>query len=395
MKGPFADQRREAAPESQPYKHPMSKYNVFISYSSQDLHWADRLHSSLEGRGLEVYFDRHSLRDGEGWETQLEQGLKQADHLVCLWSQKAYDSPWVHRELAQFRAKAQAVAGEGKVLIVRLDDRPNAYGGTQQIADPALMTAYADPQQPIADTAWRLLVDRLVDNVHDSGATLEVPIVLLTLTRAQVQMLTPDLRERLKHDLGLDDKALAARYGNDLQSWRPFGPDATIGQALDVARSDLNRWLAPKSIAWYLPDKNFWTETKAAREFAARMAASRLGAVIIDPVAMLVPGLSGRLGFFGQCLHCENVAFIAVPPAPAPAQEGRFHDWLSEFAPSIFDAYLEPPPPGTQVPHARYGVGLGDVGQVRRLLQRSVGDHLRRGPRDTGPRNPITSFGAP
>ena len=171
---------------------PMSKYNVFLSYSRQDLVWADRLHSSLKARGLQVYFDMASLRDGDGWETQLEQGLKHADHLVCLWSQNAYDSPWVHRELAQFRAKAQAAPGEGKVLIVQLDDRANAYGGTQQILDPALKTAYANAQQPLSEVAWTQITDRLEKSVRDTGATLQVPIAMLTLTSADAQTLSAD-----------------------------------------------------------------------------------------------------------------------------------------------------------------------------------------------------------
>jgi len=375
--------------------HPMSQYNVFISYSSQDRPWAERLRDSLAGHGLQVYFDRDSLRDGDGWEKQLEGGLKHADHLVCLWSQKACNSAWVNRELAQFRAKAPAAGGDAKLLIVQLDDRPNAYGSTQQIAVPALKEAYANAANPITDEAWGRLVDRLVAGVNHSTNTLEVPVALLTLTRDQAQTLTPDLRARLKRDLGLDDEALAARYGQDRLDWRPFGTTTTIRQVLEVARSDLNHWLTPQSIAWHLPGPTFWTEVKAARDFAARMASSRLGAVVIDPVAMLVVGLPGKLGHFDRCLHCENVAFIAVPPAPASAQEGLFHDWLGEFAPSTFERYFEPPLPDMQAPHARYGVGLGDVGQVRRLLQRSVGDHLRKGLRDGGPRNPITSFGAP
>jgi hypothetical protein len=373
----------------------MNEFNVFLSYSSQDRSWAERVHGSLVGRGLRVYFDRKSLRDGEGWEAQLEAGLKKSDHLVCLWSQKAHESAWVHREQAQFRAMAPTAGRDAKLLIVQLDERPNAYGSTQQIADAALKAAYADALKPMGHAEWEKLIDRLVDDLHQSAATLEVPVALLTLTRAQAQMLTPDLRLRVHDALGLDDAALAARYGDDRLDWRPFGPGTTIGEALTVARTELNGWLAPDTIAWRLPGPAFWTDNNAAREFVARMAASQLGAVVIDPVAMLLPGVLGRLGFFDRCLRCENVAFIAVPPVPAPVQEGRFRDWLSEFAPNIFDAYLEPPPPGEQVPHARYGVGLGDVGQVRRLLQRSVGDHLRKAPRNVGPRNPIPSFGAP
>ena len=73
----------------------MSQYDVFISYASADRPWAERLYDSLVGRGLNPFIDRQSLRDGIGWEAQLELGLRNSEHMVCLWSEAAYNSEWV------------------------------------------------------------------------------------------------------------------------------------------------------------------------------------------------------------------------------------------------------------------------------------------------------------
>lgn len=370
----------------------MSQYDVFISYSSADRPWAERLYDGLVGRGLAPFFDKSSLRDGDGWEKQLEHGLRNAEHMVCLWSGAAYDSEWVQNELGSFRSSLLANKGASKLLIVRLDDRRNTFGSTQQIDVAEIKAAYADQALPLHDTVWSALIDRVAKALRQALATVEIPLVLLTLTKEQACGIGGVDRATLQKQLGLDDAALADRYGTGPRDWRPFGTATTIGTILDRSRDELNRWLAPESMSWDAPGENFWTDTDAAREFARRMANGKLGAIVIDPVAMLVADVQSKLGLFTACLHCENVAIIAVPTTPAPEQDGRLRGWLGKFAATLFNDYLEPPQLTQQMPHARYGVGLGDAGEVRRLLQRSVGDFLRKARKDAGPRNPITGF---
>lgn len=372
----------------------MSQFNVFLSYASPDRAWAQRLHQSLVGRGISVFFDKDSLRDGEGWEDQLNAGLSQADHLLCLWSARAFESEWVQTELGTFRAGRMAQPGKGKLLMVRLDERKSAFSSVQQIDLPALRAAYAAPEAPMAETDWRAFVDRVAKDLQLARAGIAIPLVLFTLSQAQAEALGPADRAKLLARLGLDEAALATRYGADPMAWRPFGGDS-MGTLLDTARHDLNQWLAPESMDWELPSDTFWTDASAARDFARRMANCRLGAIVIDPVAMLVADVQGRLGFFNACLHCENVAIIAVPTGPVPAHEDRLRNWLGEFAATLFDTYLEPPRSSENLPNARYGVGLGDAAEMRRLVQRSVADFLRRARREGGAaRNPFTGFDA-
>ena len=282
--------------------------------------------------------------------------------------------------------------GGSKLLIVRLDDRRNAFGSIQQIDAAQLKAHYADSTQPLGGDVWSLLVDRVAMALRQAVATIEIPLVLLTLTQEQANGINEGDRAKLKRQLGLEDAALANRYGAGPRDWRPFGTDTTMGAILDRSRDDLNRWLAPDSMGWNAPGESFWTDEDAARTFARRMANCKLGAIVIDPVAMLVSDVQSKLGLFTACLHCENVAIIAVPTTPAPEQDDRFRGWMGKFASTLFDTYLEPPPPTEQIPHARYGVGLGDAGQMRRLLQRSVGDFMRKSRKDASLKNPITGF---
>jgi len=277
-------------------------YDVFISYASPDRAWAQRLQQSLVGRGLSVFFDKDSLRDGEGWETQLHDGISQSRHLLCLWSANAYDSAWVQTELGAFRMGRMAQPGQGKLLLLRLDERKGAFDSIQQIDDTALRAAYARPDGSITDDDWRAVVDRVAQGLQLARAGLSIPLVLFTLTQAQAEALGPADRAKLQARLGLDDAALATRYGSNQLAWRPFGNDS-MGQLLALARQDLNKWLAPQTLDWELPGETFWTQASTARDFARRMANCRLGAIVVDPVAMLVADVQGRLGFFSNCLQ--------------------------------------------------------------------------------------------
>src|SRR5438067_8738656 len=80
------------------------KYDVFISYKSEDYAWALKLYDSLHNKGLEPFLDRKRLQPGLQWEPQLAEDLRLSQHLVVLWSKRAADSDWVIRETYTFDA---------------------------------------------------------------------------------------------------------------------------------------------------------------------------------------------------------------------------------------------------------------------------------------------------
>lgn len=88
--------------------------DVFISYASKDRERAHKMASSLEARGLTVWWDR-KLIVGQSYDQVIEQELEIAKSVVVLWSEEAINSEWVKNEAA--------VAAERGILVpARIDN---------------------------------------------------------------------------------------------------------------------------------------------------------------------------------------------------------------------------------------------------------------------------------
>ena len=51
-------------------------YDCFISYSSADLVFAEKLHRTLVTEGFRVWFDKVRLEPGYDWHKEIEQGCE-------------------------------------------------------------------------------------------------------------------------------------------------------------------------------------------------------------------------------------------------------------------------------------------------------------------------------
>lgn len=59
-----------------------NKLNVFISYSRDDLKFADQLDAALDCMGFECTLDRHGIHGGEDWKLRLGNLILAADTVV-------------------------------------------------------------------------------------------------------------------------------------------------------------------------------------------------------------------------------------------------------------------------------------------------------------------------
>ena len=57
-------------------------YDIFISYSSQDKAWADKLDAELRKRNLTPFLDRKRLTSGDEWQDQLKDALNSSKHMA-------------------------------------------------------------------------------------------------------------------------------------------------------------------------------------------------------------------------------------------------------------------------------------------------------------------------
>jgi hypothetical protein len=65
------------------------KAKVFISYSRDDIDFADQLVAALEGTGFDPLIDRHSIPGGEDWKAQLRHMIVEADSVVFVLSPRS------------------------------------------------------------------------------------------------------------------------------------------------------------------------------------------------------------------------------------------------------------------------------------------------------------------
>lgn len=81
--------------------------NVFISHSSADNDWAEKVHLWLEEDGHDVFLDRDE-RDGiiigDEWERRLYERLRRADAVVCVVTEAYVKSVWCAAEIGAGRA---------------------------------------------------------------------------------------------------------------------------------------------------------------------------------------------------------------------------------------------------------------------------------------------------
>jgi hypothetical protein len=81
------------------------KLNVFISYSRDDLDFADQLDASLQLGGFETTIDRRSISGGEDWKARLGALIRDADTVVFLLSPSSAQSAicaWEVEEAVRF-----------------------------------------------------------------------------------------------------------------------------------------------------------------------------------------------------------------------------------------------------------------------------------------------------
>jgi len=87
----------EPAGITQQVKQPASsdggKLRVFISYSRDDLDFADQLDAALNACGFECLIDRHGISGGEDWKRRLGNLISEADTVVFVLSPSSAGSP--------------------------------------------------------------------------------------------------------------------------------------------------------------------------------------------------------------------------------------------------------------------------------------------------------------
>ncbi len=84
---------------------PLESYSVFISYSSQDEAFAQRLYADLQDNGVRCWYAPEDMKSGQKIHEQIDRAIQAHDRLLLVLSEKSMASEWVKTEIANARQK--------------------------------------------------------------------------------------------------------------------------------------------------------------------------------------------------------------------------------------------------------------------------------------------------
>ncbi len=101
--------------------------SCFISYSSKDQGFADRLHAELQGKGVRCWFAPEDLKIGKELRPTFDEAIRLHDRLLLVLSKHSVKSEWVKREVEQAleeeqRRKKLKRSDQNVLFPIRLDD---------------------------------------------------------------------------------------------------------------------------------------------------------------------------------------------------------------------------------------------------------------------------------
>ena len=88
-------------------KQAIQFYSCFISYSTKDQSFADRLHADLQNKGVRCWFAPHDIQGGKKIHEQIDEAIRKYDRLLLILSAHSMTSEWVKTEIAKARKREQ------------------------------------------------------------------------------------------------------------------------------------------------------------------------------------------------------------------------------------------------------------------------------------------------
>lgn len=83
-------------------------YSCFISYSSKDQLFAERLYADLQARGVRCWFAPHDVQGGKKLHEQIDDAIQIHERLLLILSPNSIDSEWVKTEIIKASKRERA-----------------------------------------------------------------------------------------------------------------------------------------------------------------------------------------------------------------------------------------------------------------------------------------------
>jgi hypothetical protein len=94
--------------------NPIEFYSCFISYSSNDQQFAERLYADLRVKNVRCWFAPHDVQGGKKLHEQIDQAIHLHEKVLLILSSHSMSSEWVKTEIAKARKRE---VGEKKQVL--------------------------------------------------------------------------------------------------------------------------------------------------------------------------------------------------------------------------------------------------------------------------------------
>jgi hypothetical protein len=368
-------------------------YDIFISYSSPDRPWAERLYADLTAKGAKVFFDRERLDAGLPWKQELLSAVKGSRHLVVLWSEHAEGSQWVSAELSYFTANADrdgvGMPSDRRMIQVLLRGENTVYADLQAID----LRSSGYPDTMPEDPEWSRVGARIADAALLDESTVLIPLLLMTTTAQDVVRMDPakgrlggPTLEKLLADVNIAGETISEHYGDRRTDWRPFGANVRIQDTLTMLADELNSEMANagsrpagrrgvRRLRWEYVDEEFWSSEAGATRVTRRLSHGP-AVVVVDPVSFYDESVFDYYSAFApDILRNPRASVIVLSPFPTAEASVALRNALTSLARQIYKHCYNPL---TLIgsSHARCGMGVGDATELAGWLASSVGQHV-------------------
>jgi hypothetical protein len=96
-------------------------YSCFISYSSKDQDFADRIHADLQNQGVRCWFAPHDMRIGGKILDEIDAAIRLRDKVLLILSDHSLKSDWVEDEVSK-AFEEERKRGQIVLFPLRIDD---------------------------------------------------------------------------------------------------------------------------------------------------------------------------------------------------------------------------------------------------------------------------------